>query len=86
MCNMATIPDDILTDAEEGDEVSVKVTGTIVEEDGQRKIEITHVNGEPVETMEECSSCEGKPHHGGEMPDADDALKIFMIKLNKPKK
>lgn len=84
MCNSATISDKTLPKSKEGDEVEVKVRGMIVEEDGMRKIEISHVEGKPVGSMEECGSCQGKPHHGGEMPDAHDALITFM-KVIKPR-
>lgn len=85
MCNSATLADSALPNAEEGEEVEVKVRGVIVEEDGERKIEITHVDGKPIESMEEeCGSC-GKPHHGGEMPSAEDAL-IAFIEADKPRK
>lgn len=85
MCNSATLADNALPNAEEGEEVEVTVRGTIVEEDGERKIDITHVDGKPVASMEEeCGTCD-KPHHGGEMPSAEDAL-IAFIEVDKPRK
>lgn len=84
MCNSVILGDN-LPKAKKGSEVEVTIRGTIVEEDGERKIDITHVEGKPVASMEEdCGTC-GKPHHGGEMPDAHDAL-ITFIKLDKPRK
>lgn len=84
MCNSVILGEN-LPKAKKGEEVEVTIQGTVVVEDGERRIDITHVEGEPVGEMEEeCGSC-GKPHHGGEMPDAHDAL-ITFIKLDKPRK
>lgn len=83
MCNSVILGEN-LPKAKKGSEVEVTIRGTIVEEDGERKIDITHVEGNPVGEMEECGTC-GKPHHGGVMPSAEDAL-ITFIKLDKPRK
>lgn len=84
MCNSVTLGDS-LPKAKNGEEVEVTIRGNIVVEDGERRIDITHVDGNEVASMEEeCGSC-AKPHHGGEMPDAHDALITFM-KVVKPKK
>lgn len=84
MCNSVILGAKNLPKATEGDEVEVTISGVIIERDGERKIDITHVDGKPVGSMEECGPC-GKPHHGGEMPSAEDAL-IAFIKLDKPKR
>lgn len=84
MCNSVILGDN-LPKAKKGEEVEVTIRGTVVVEDGERKIDITHVEGEEVASMEEgCNTC-GKPHHGGKMPDAEDALIVFM-KEDKPRK
>lgn len=84
MCNSVILGEN-LPKAKKGDEVEVTIRGNIVVEDGERRIDITHVDGDPVASMEEeCGSC-GKPRHGGEMPSAEDAL-ITFIKLDKPRK
>ncbi len=84
MCNSVILGDN-LPKANKGEEVEVTIRGTVIEEDGERRIDISHVEGNPVGEMEEeCGTC-GKPHHGGPMPDAEDALVAF-IKLDKPKK
>lgn len=85
MCNSVILGEKNLPRAHNGQEVEVTISGFIVEEDGERKIDITHVDGKPVASMEEdCGPC-GKPHHGGELPSSDDALMTF-IKVIKPKK
>lgn len=83
MCNSVILGAKNLPKATEGDEVEVTISGVIVEKDGERKIDITHVDGKPVSMEEECGSC--KPHHGGEMPSAEDAL-IAFIQVDKPRK
>lgn len=85
MCNSVILGAKNLPKATEGEEVEVTISGVIVEENGERKIDITHVEGNPVASMEECGACECRPHHGGEMPDAEDALIVFMKEV-KPKK
>lgn len=85
MCNSVILGAKNLPKATEGDKVEVTISGVIIEEDGERKIDITHVDGKPVAGMEEdCGTCD-KPHHGGEMPSAEDAL-IAFIQLDKPRK
>lgn len=84
MCNSVILGEKNLPKARDGEEVEVTIRGTIIEEDGERKIDITHVDGKTVASMEEeCSTCD-KPHHGGEMPSSDDALIVFMKEV-KPK-
>jgi hypothetical protein len=84
MCNSVILGDN-LPKAKKGSEVEVTIRGIIVDEDGERKIDITHVEDEEVGSMEKESCGCDKPHHGGEMPSAEDAL-ITFIKLDKPKK
>lgn len=85
MCNSVILGSKNLPKASEGEEVEVTIRGIVINEDGERRIDISHVEGRPVASMEEeCGTCD-KPHHGGEMPDAHDALITFM-KVSKPKK
>lgn len=83
MCNSVILGEN-LPKAKRGEEVEVTIRGTITVEDGERRIDITHVEGEPVAEMDEGCGCR-EPHHGGEMPDAHDALITFM-KVVKPTK
>lgn len=83
MCNSVILGEKNLPKARDGEEVEVTIRGVVVEEEGERKIDITHVDGKEVAMEEECGACD-KPHHGGEMPSSEDALMTF-IKVIKPK-
>lgn len=82
MCNFLFLNKKALKKAEDQEEIEVMVKGTFVEEDGERKLMVTEVDGYPVEDLyEEESPCEA---HEKEMSmDSEDALMLF---IQKPKR
>lgn len=86
MCNFLFLNKKSLKNAENSDDIEVKVSGVFEIKDGQRTLRVTEVDGYPVEEAyeeEACSSC-GDPSHEEMMNmDSEDALMLF---IQKPKK
>lgn len=74
MENSACIPPSVLKGFEDGDEVTAKVSGTIVERDGKRYINISEVDGKPVEENDD----EGTTREEAMDMDSEDALTDYM--------
>lgn len=82
MANVVCPCDCVLKDAKDGDNVSFKGEGVLMEEDGKRYISVSKVDGEPVEEIEvenEPSDEEmGKAVDENRNMRADDALDDYM--------
>lgn len=86
MCNSIFINDKTLPKAEDGDKYEVKIKGVYrLDEDGTRKFDVTSIDGRDVVGPEEEESDCGCGEHDPDLmeQDAEDALRIFMIKTNK---
>lgn len=88
MCNSLFIGKDTIPDAEDGDEVEIKVKGVYhTDPDGVRKLDILSADGEDVVDPDQAESdcgCSGDPVEENPMDQtADDALRIFILKKKK---
>lgn len=81
MCNSIFIDEKTLPKAKEGDEYEVTIKGVYHTEDGVRKFDVMQVDGKDVADPEECGC--GEDHMNLLDQNADDALRIFMIKTKK---
>lgn len=81
MCNSIFLGAKTIPDAEDGEEIEIKVKGVYhTDEDGVRKLDIISAGGEEVEDPSECGC--GEEEDPMDM-DAHDALNIFLIKKRK---
>lgn len=86
MCNSIFLSDKTLPDAKDGENVSVTIKGVYrTDEDGIRKLDVTKVDGKDVGEMYDKESECGCDHEMPEFMDhnADDALRLFIIKTKK---
>lgn len=81
MCNSIFLGAKTIPDADDGEEVEVTVKGVYhTDEDGVRKLDVLSVDGEEASDPEECGCGED---HSLMDQDADDALRIFILKKKK---
>ena len=79
MCNSIFLGAKTIPEAEDGEEVEVMVKGVYhTDEDGVRKLDVVSVDGEEASDPEECGC--GEDHDDLMSQDADDALRIFILK------
>lgn len=79
MCNSIFIDDKTLPKAKDGEEFEVTIKGVYrTDEDGTRKLDVMEVDGKEVVGPEEKSPCD--MHEDLMSQDADDALRLFIIK------
>jgi hypothetical protein len=87
MCNSLFIGKDTIPDAEDGDEVEIKVKGVYhTDPDGVRKLDILSADGKDVVDPDEAESdcgCGGDHSEEPMNQDAEDALRIFILKKKK---
>lgn len=77
--NMVHIPDDVLTDAKDGDDVDFHASGKLVEHDGKRFVSVAQADGSDVEEMPNTDqSQESTETKEGEYQDSNDALDGYM--------
>lgn len=82
MCNSIFISKDTIPKAKDGEEFEVTIKGVYRTEDGVRKLDVMEVDGDEVVGPDESDcGCEGEPDLMDQ--DADDALRIFLIKTKK---
>lgn len=83
MCNSIFLGDKTIPEAEDGEEIEIKVKGVYhTDEDGVRKLDIISAGGEEVNDPSECGC--GEDHEEDMMNmDGEDALNIFLIKKRK---
>lgn len=85
MCNSIFIDKSTISKAKDGEEVEVTVKGVYHTEDGVRKLDVMEVDGNDVvdpDSGESDCGCGGDKTFD-EMGDADDALRMFIIKTKK---
>lgn len=79
MCNSIFIDSKTLPKAKDGEEFEVTVKGVFsTDEDGSRKLDVMTIDGKDVVGPEEESPCDN--HEDLMSQDADDALRLFIIK------
>lgn len=83
MCNSIFIDKKTLPEAEDGDEYEVTIKGVYRTEDGVRKFDVTSVDGRDVVGPDDAECGCGDPPLMEQ--DADDALRLFVIKMKKGK-
>ena len=84
MCNSIFINDKTLPKAEDGDKFELKIKGVYrTDEDGNRKFDVTSIDGKDVVGPEEEKSDCGCGEPDLMDQDVDDAIRIFAIKTNK---
>lgn len=87
MCNSIFIDNKTIPKAKDGEEFELTVKGVYRTEDGVRKLDVMTVDGKDVIGPDEGESdcgCDGEPDLMDQ--DADDALRLFIIKTDKLKK
>ena len=87
MCNSIFIDKKTLPKAKDGEEYEVSIKGVYhTDEDGTRKFDVTSVDGEDVvdpDAEESDCGCDGKQDLMDQT--SEDALRLFVIKMNKGK-
>lgn len=82
MCNSIFIDKETLPKAKDGEEFELTVKGIYrTDENGVRKLDVEEIDGSPVASPDDEESdcgCDGEPDLMEQ--DADDALRIFLIK------
>lgn len=85
MCNSIFISKKTIPKAKDGEEVEIMIKGTYHTEDGIRKLDVEQVDGYDVVPPDDAESdcgCGGDKTYD-EMGDAEDALRLFIIKTKK---
>lgn len=84
MCNSIFIDKKTISKAKDGEEVEVTVKGVYHTEDGVRKLDVMKVDGNDVIPPDDGESDCGCDENEDLMSqDADDALRLFIIKTKK---
>lgn len=88
MCNSIFIDNKTIPKAKDGEEFELTVKGVYRTEDGVRKLDVMKIDGKdvipPHEGESDCGC--GEDHEDLMNQDSGDALRLFIIKSNKPKK